>query len=40
MCPAYAKKTGNECKKWAKLVPMSVDEVQTGTGMEFLMHPG
>jgi len=36
MCPAYAKKTGSERKKWAKLVPDGVDEVQNGTGMGFL----
>jgi hypothetical protein len=35
MCPAYAKKAGNECKKWAKLVPGSVDAVQFSTGMGF-----
>jgi hypothetical protein len=35
MCPAYAKKAGRECKKWAKLVPKRVDTVQVGTGMEF-----
>jgi hypothetical protein len=35
MCPAYAKKTGNERKKWAKFVPARVDEVQSGTGMDF-----
>jgi hypothetical protein len=36
MCPAYAKKAGNERKKWAKLVPTSVDTVQSGTGMVFV----
>jgi hypothetical protein len=36
MCPAYAKKACNECKKWAKLVPTSVDAVQSGTGMGFV----
>ncbi|MFM0625650.1 hypothetical protein [Paraburkholderia xenovorans] len=35
MCPAHAKKAGNECKKWAKLVPERVYTVQVGTGMEF-----
>jgi hypothetical protein len=35
MCPAYAKKAGNECKKWAKFVPTGVEQVQTGTGMGF-----
>jgi hypothetical protein len=36
--PAYAKKTGSECKKWAKVVPDGVDEVQNGTGMGFSFH--
>jgi hypothetical protein len=36
MCPAYAKKAGNERKKWAKPVPTSVDAVQTRTGMGFV----
>jgi hypothetical protein len=36
MCPAYAKKAGIECKKWAKFVPGSVEQVQSRTGMEFV----
>ncbi|QQC64987.1 hypothetical protein [Paraburkholderia ginsengisoli] len=36
MCPAYAKKAGNERKKWAKLVPASVDAVQYSTGVGLL----
>jgi hypothetical protein len=35
MCPAYAKKAGNECKKWAKLVPVRVEAVQSSTGVGF-----
>ena len=35
MCPAYAKKAGIERKKWAKFVPISVEQVQIGTGMGF-----
>jgi len=36
MCPAYAKKAGIECKKWAKFVPGSVEQVQSRTGMGFV----
>jgi hypothetical protein len=36
MCPAYAKKAGNERKKWAKLVLTGVDTVQSSTGVEFI----
>jgi hypothetical protein len=35
MCPAWAKKAGTECKKWAKVVPTCVDAVRIGTGMGF-----
>jgi hypothetical protein len=36
MCPAYAKKAGIECKKRAKFVPASIDQVQIRTGMGFI----
>jgi hypothetical protein len=38
MCPAYAKKAGNECKKWAKFVPARVDEVHIRTAMGVSVH--
>jgi hypothetical protein len=40
MCPAYAEKAGNECKKWAKVVPSSVEAVQSGTGVGLLAGMG
>lgn len=37
MCPAYAKKGGIGCKKWAKVVPNSANQVQSRTGMGFAL---
>jgi hypothetical protein len=37
MCPAYAKKGGIGCKKWAKVVPNGANQVQSRTGMGFAL---